>query len=172
MILRIFIIVSYTLVLTGGSLLPKSLTLSGPVDPEASSMAQAGPYKVGNELNRAEREKVLSEIRSFLWEKLTHRESAQLRAIFYTIEGEPTSYDFRTESVNGNNWCIRADIVLEHPSQPHRKARKRDVIAHNYCEVFRLDAVSGTRILDSENRDPKTYKLRLLDTSKPGELTL
>jgi hypothetical protein len=129
-------------------------------------------YKVGNELSRPERENILSEIRAFLWEKVTHHESTQLRVTFYTIEGDPTTYQFHAENSDDKKWCLSADIVIEHPSQPHKKKAKREVISHSYCEVFRLDVGSGLRISDAEDREPKTYKLRLRDTSKPDELTL
>ena len=128
------------------------------------SVAQAERYIVSNRLSEADREKVLSEIRGFLWGKLTHGQPAELRAIFYTLEGDPTSYDFHTENPDGKQWCIRADITLEHPSQRHKK---RDVFVHHYCEVFRLDIVTGARIPDTEAREPKTYRLQLRDVVNP-----
>jgi hypothetical protein len=127
---------------------------------------------VHNGLTSSEKENMLSEIRDFLWEKLVGRQSAQLRATFFTIEGEPTSYTFYTESRNGEKPCVRADILSQYPTPPHTKKRKPVVMSRRYCEVFRLDVVSGLRIPNDEDRAPKTYKLRLRDIPNRDDITL
>jgi hypothetical protein len=138
----------------------------------ATSVAQTKHYQVRNGLNSADREKILSEIRAFLWEKVAHHESVQVRVTFHTIEGDPTTYQFHAEKSDDKKWCLKADIDLEHPSQPHKEKPKREVISQSYCEIFRVDVISGLRIRDAEERDPKAYKLRLRDISNPDELTL
>jgi hypothetical protein len=137
-----------------------------------SSANRAGPYLVHNGLTSSEKENILSEIRDFLWEKFESRQSAQLRTTFFTIEGEPTSYTFYTESLNDKKWCVRADILRQYPTRPHVKKQKSVQTSREYCEVFRINAVTGSRIPDDEKCDPKMYKLRLRDISKPDELTL
>jgi hypothetical protein len=132
---------------------------------------RAGPYLVHNGLTSSEKENMLSEIREFLWEKFVSRQLAQLRATFFTIEGEPTSYTFHTERLNDKKWCVRADIVRQYPTRPRVKKQKSVQTAREYCEVFRINAVTGSRIPDDEERDPTMYKLRLRDNSKPDELT-
>src|SRR6266702_1485336 len=55
---------------------------------------KAGPYSIGNTLTFAERNQLLSRVRSFLWDHWSQRRPGQLQVTVYTVEGDPTTYVF------------------------------------------------------------------------------
>jgi hypothetical protein len=140
---------------------------------DQTSTQVAGPYQLPNGLKPDQREKTLSEIRAFLWEAVTQNRSAELRATFYTLEGEPTSYIFYIAKTDSPPGCIRADITSQQSSSASREKRsKPSKTSLQYCQIVRLEAATGARIPEKQRREAGTYRLRLRDRSKNQELTL
>jgi len=126
----------------------------------------AGPYQLHNGLKPDQREKILSEIRTFLWEAVTQNRSAELRATFYTLEGDPTSYIFHTAKTDSPQVCIRADTTSEQSTSASREKRSGpSKTSLQCCEIVRLEAATGARIPENQRREAGTYRLRLRDTA-------
>ncbi|SRR6266568_3330148 len=129
---------------------------------------KAGPYSIGNTLTFAERNQLLSRVRSFLWDHWSQRRPGQLQVTVYTVEGDPTTYVFFTEKDSKDRWCIRSKsesviAKLLKPSEAQR-LETQEVI---YYEIERLDSETSEIIPSSEKRQPDTYKLRLKSDKGP-----
>jgi len=156
---RFVLVLAGLLTISRESLLAQARNPTSKGTDAVSSSDKAGPYLIHNGLTSSEKENLLAEIRVFLWEKFIGRHSAQLRATFFTIEGEPTSYTFYTKSPNDEKSCVSAEIFMQYPAHPHVKKRRPVKMSREYCEVFRINTVTGPRIPDDEECDPKTYRL-------------
>src|SRR6266568_6410375 len=90
---------------------------------------KAGPYSIGNTLTFAERNQLLSRVRSFLWDHWSQRRPGQLQVTVYTVEGDPTTYVFFTEKDSKDRWCIRSksESVIAKLLKPakHRDSKRR-----------------------------------------------
>lgn len=72
---------------------------------------QKTPNCIHNGLLPEERERMLGEIREFLWERWKGRQSGQVRAVFYTPHGDPTSSIFSIEQDRKGRWRVRVNSV-------------------------------------------------------------
>lgn len=136
-----------------------------------TNYGQVGPYCIHNDLSPEERNRVLGEIREFLWEHWQRRQAGRVTAVFYTIEGDPTSSTFFIEQDQKGRFRLR--VVSESTTFGLRKGQKprRKVTEETYDIVERVEDVSGEHpatgpaLSDSEKRPSLTYRLRLKNAS-------
>jgi hypothetical protein len=131
---------------------------------------KAGPYSIGDDLSPSRRDKLLTEIRGFLWEHWINKRPGQLRVTVYTIEGDPTTYNFFIEKDPRENWFIRAksESVIAALLKPGEKPR-HETTEISYYDIERLDPETGHVISKGEKRQPETYRLRLEHKNGPKE---
>ena len=104
------------------------------------------------------RSKMASELRDFVWQQWTQKRLAHVAATYYTIEGDPTTYNFFVEPDANQSWHVVAEYEseccwnygLEKPARP----RKRE------SGVAQYDIVERT----ATPRERGGYKLRLRKT--------
>jgi hypothetical protein len=132
---------------------------------------KAGPYSLSNGLTGFQRDQLLTQIRSFLWDHWANERKGELEATAYTIEGDPTTYTFLIESDAKGKWCIRAksESIIAALLKPTEKPR-RETQEVRYYVIERLDTGTGKVIPKEEKRSPETYKLRLEHKDGPEYL--
>jgi hypothetical protein len=133
-----------------------------PTSAETQDKQVLGPFDLSNGLSGSRRQEMLREIRAFLWENLSKHRLAEVKATFYTLEGDPTKWTFTVTLSNDGRWCIRGEYVskryigLKPGQQPETEKRTTD-----FCDVQRLDARTKVAIPQGEQRNPETYVLQL-----------
>ena len=121
-----------------------------------------------------EHEAMRSKLRDFLWTHWSRKKPGRVTAIFYTIEGDPTTTNFYIEPNENENWVIGTEsesicCVLDSLMKKKRKPtiRKWKVV---YEIVDRIELLNGEmpkpnevrKIVPTEDtRQPNSYLLRL-----------
>jgi len=86
------------LIITLGLIIQSGLNMHGKFLGQAkrnvAAYDKAGPYSIDNEAPFEKRERMVGEIRGFLWEHWQERRLGQVKAIFFSIEGDHTSCVF------------------------------------------------------------------------------
>jgi hypothetical protein len=164
--------VRLVLIITCCSILQSGLTMQAKsseqgVRRDLAGYDQAGPYELNNDLHPDDADKILGEIRGFLWEHWKGRHLGLVTATFFTIEGDPTKSRFFVEPDAKGCWLIRIDsesIISAH--LPKGRKPRREITHDPYDEIERVEIASGSS-LPSINvpaeavRQPQTYRLRL-----------
>jgi hypothetical protein len=128
---------------------------------------QAGPYDFDNELHPRDADKLLGELRGFLWKRWRERRLALVTATFYTIEGDPTKSLYFIESDARGTWWVRIDsestisVLLPKSKRPKHKSTHDDYDSIDRVEPTSTNAPKFIPIPDDEVRQPQTYRLRL-----------
>ena len=134
---------------------------------DLASYDQAGPYELNNDLHPHDADKILGEIRGFLWEHWKEKQLGLVKATFFSIEGDQTSSSFFVEPDAKGSWCVKVESVSVTAALLRKGSKPRREITHEkYDEIERLELMSGnsaTSILIPAQamRQPQTYKLRL-----------
>jgi hypothetical protein len=131
---------------------------------------QAGPYELSNDLHPHDADKMLAEIRGFLWEHWEQRRHGVIKVTFFSIEGDQTSSSFFVEPDAKGSWRLTVESVSIISALLHKGSKpRREVTDEIYNEVERLEATSGnsapsTLIPAQAIRQPQTYRLRFKNT--------
>lgn len=141
--------------------------------PATSELTQVkkvtGPFKFLNGLHGPESEAMLSKMRAFLWENLDDHQAAEVKATFYTLEGEPTEWTFSVDASSGH-WCIRGEYVSTRYFGLKRGQKPQITKGtENYCDAQRVDVQTKVAVPRAEKRSPETYRLQL-DLTRGMEL--
>jgi hypothetical protein len=132
---------------------------------DLASYDKAGPYEFDNELHPRDADKLLGELREFLWKHWRERRLALITATFYTIEGDPTKSRYFVESDAKGIWRVRVDsestisALLPKGKRPRHVSTQDDNV--DRIEASSTSATNSVPIADAEVRLPQTYKLRL-----------
>lgn len=131
---------------------------------------RAGPYELNNDLHPHDADKILGEIRAFLWEHWKERRLGLVKATFFSIEGDHTSSSFFVEPDVKNSWriTVESESVISALLPKGRKPRRK-ITHETYNEIERVEAMSGISgpsipISAQEVRQPQTYRLRFRNT--------
>lgn len=139
---------------------------------------KVGPYRFDNDLHPQEKDKLLGELRNFLWQHWKEQRRGLITSTFYTIEGDPTdSYYFVEPNARGV-WYLRVEskstitALLPKGQKPKSKS-----ICNDYDIVDRIEPSGATTlntvlIPETEMRDPQTYRLRLTNSHTKATLIL
>lgn len=86
----------------------------------------------------------------------------------YTIEGDPTTWNFLVENDSKGKWRVRAkyDSIFAALRKPNEKP-KHETGELDYYVVVRIDAKTDQLIPVAEKRSPESYKLRLENKDGP-----
>jgi hypothetical protein len=76
---------------------------------DVAAYDRAGPYELNNDLHPHDADKILGEIRGFLWEHWKERRLGLVKATFFSIEGDHTSSSFFVEPNAKNSWRITVE---------------------------------------------------------------
>jgi len=134
---------------------------------DLASYDKAGPYEFDNELHPRDSDKLLGELREFLWNHWRERRLGLVTATFYTIEGDPTKTSYFVESDAEGVWRVRVDSDSTISALlPKGKKPRREITHDDYDNVERVEpsttsAADSKLIPDDEVRQPQTFKLRL-----------
>jgi hypothetical protein len=123
----------------------------------------AGPYQIlWHDSSRSVGKETLTQIRGFLWEHYDGKVPGKLEVTFYTLEGEPTHYQFLVDAMPRGEWGIRSTITMFRGdySRPKKKPTKT-VVEEKYCYVGRIDPSSEKAIPIEEKRSAESYRLVL-----------
>lgn len=131
-----------------------------------SAYDQAGPYEINNDLHPHDADKILGEIRGFLWEHWKERRLGLVKATFFSIEGDHTSSRFSVEPDAKGNWriTVESESIIS-ALLPKGTKPRRERAYETYDVIERIEATSGSSapsILISAQavREPQTYRLR------------
>lgn len=138
-----------------------------------SSPNEIGPFVVSWGMDPAEREKIMTRVRSFFWEHLQNHTPGQIRITFGNLEGGPTEHTL----------CIQASkkgdmVVLDHIATtqsiplPSSERPKHKAYVQKLCTFDRMDNNSQKVIPDNEKRAPESFELRLKDCKTESGLIL
>jgi hypothetical protein len=150
------------------------LSLQRPAQPRAKRNLvlydKAGPYSIDNEPPWEKRDRFTAEIRGFLWEHWREHRLGQVKATFFSIEGDQTSSSFFVEPDAKDRWGITVESeTIVSALLPKGRKPRREIARVTYDEIDRVEP-SGNEpnlipITASEVREPKTYRLRLKNSS-------
>ena len=134
---------------------------------ESQGAQSLGPFDLP--WGTRDREDILTKIRAFLWERLSQRETGNVRVTFYTLEGDPTRWDFSVVPLQGQ-WCIRGEYISKtyFGVKKPKTARGRT----DYCDAQRLDARTNLPVPQAEQRAPETYRLQLKGRTRHQDMNL
>jgi hypothetical protein len=129
---------------------------------------KAGPYFLKNNLEESRTNRVLAEIRGFLWNHLLEHRLGRLQVTVYTVEGDPTTYVFSIEGDTKDCWYIRAksESIVAALLKPDEKPRRETKEVRHY-DVERLDSGTSLVIPKGEKRRAESYRLRLQNENGP-----
>jgi hypothetical protein len=171
MLLHVFYAVLYFVLLLGAAYRQKPEGQSF-VD-NMTQIDKEGPYFVKNNLDESEENRLLAQIRGFLWEHWKKQRPGELQATFYTVEGDPTSYTFFIENDGKGHWVIRAKSdsqlsALLPPGHPP----KHETATVLYSVVERIDPATKKTVPPNQVLLPEAYRLRLRSEGEAPSLTL
>ena len=133
---------------------------------------QIGPYCIHNDLSPEERNRMLGEMREFLWEHWQGRQTGRVKAVFYTIEGDPTFSTFFIEQDEKSRFRVRVTsestttLGLRKGQKPRRKTNEETYdILERVEDVRGQDPATAPALPESEKRPSSTYRLRLKNAS-------
>jgi hypothetical protein len=128
---------------------------------------KAGPFEFDNDLHPRDADRLLGEIRDFLWKHWKDRQPGLVTATFYTIEGDPTKSLYFVESDARGRWLIRvnSDSTIS-ALLPKGKRPRRIIVQDDFDKVDRVEPTSTSSpnsiaIPNDAIRLPQTFKLRL-----------
>jgi hypothetical protein len=121
-----------------------------------------GPFVVSYGLNRAEKDKILSQARGFLWDHLHNHMTGQLRITFGNLEGDPTEHTLVVRLDKKGSSVVRDQITTTQAAllRPGEKPRRRTFL-DKFCAFERIDENTEESIPDGETRPAESFKLRL-----------
>jgi hypothetical protein len=134
---------------------------------------RAGPYFIKNDLTQPETNRLMAEIRRFLWDHWKKRQTGELEATFYTIEGDPTHYHFLVAPDEKGRWVIRSKSVstvsqlLKPGQKPKREAK---VVIYSVVQI--IDPETNKPIRDGRQSLPNAFRLLLINDSGDSPFTL
>jgi hypothetical protein len=120
-------------------------------------------------------ERMRPKLREFLWEHWSQKRLGHVVAIFYTIEGDPTTHNLYIEPDESGRWRV----VSEHESEccwfyaleKKKRKRERRKGTEIYDTVERIEEMkNGTGtwnvISDGYRRAPHIYRIRLRNAAE------
>lgn len=109
---------------------------------------KAGPYNFHNELHPRDADKLLGELRDFLWKHWRERRLGLVTATFYTIEGDSTKSRYFVESDTKGIWHIRvhSESIIS-ALLPKGKQPRREITTNDYDEVDRVELQARARLI-------------------------
>ena len=131
---------------------------------------KAGPYSIDNEPPWEKRERIIGEIRGFLWEHWKERRLGLVKAIFHSIEGDQTSSSFFVEPDAKGRWriMVESESTISALLPKGRKPR-REITREDYDQIDRVEPNGNETnlipISSGDVRDPQSYRLRLRNSS-------
>jgi hypothetical protein len=158
-------------ILTSCLILQSGLTMQGKSSRQGArrdlaAYDQAGPYELNNDLHPHDADKILGEIRGFLWEHWKERRLGLVKATFFSIEGDHTSSSFFVEPNAEGSWriTVESESIISALLAKGRKPR-REITHETYDEIERVEATSGSTapsipLPAQAVRQPQTYRLR------------
>jgi hypothetical protein len=165
MALKLLSVMTLLLILSP-NLLAQCNTPGRKIRRDLASYEKAGPYNFDNELHPRDADKLLVELRGFLWKHWRERRLGLVAATFYTIEGDPTNSCYFVESDSKGVWWVRVDSKSTISALLPKGKRPRHESAHDqYDEVDRVEPTSTSAadakpISNEELREPQMFKLR------------
>jgi hypothetical protein len=138
-----------------------------------SQTEKAGPYLIRNDLTDSQRTHLLGEIRSFLWTHWKKHHSGELKATFYTVEGDQTNYAFFIEKDRRGRWVVRLKTESEVSEllPPGQVPRREDTLVV-YSIVERIDPATEKPVSADQVLQPEIYKLRLNSQGGSSSFTI
>src|SRR4029078_502470 len=133
---------------------------------DLSTYDQAGPYELNNDLHPHDADKILGEIRGFLWEHWKERRPGVVNDTFFSIEGDQPTSSFLVEPDAKSSWRISVESVsIISALLPKRRKPRREITHEFYDEIERLEATSenappSVPIPSHSIRQPQTYRIR------------
>lgn len=138
-----------------------------------STPNEIGPFVVSWGVNPAEREKIMSPVRSFFWEHLQNHTPGQVQITFGNLEGGPTEHKlFIQASKKGDMIVVDHITTTQSGLLSSGEKPKHKVYVQRLCTFERLDNNSQELIPDNEKRAPESFKLRLKDCKADSGLIL
>jgi hypothetical protein len=127
-----------------------------------ASAKEMGPFVVSFSMEPAEKEKIISQVRGFLWDHLQNHTPGQLQITFGNLEGDPTEHTILVRLDKKGNTVILDHIATIEAAllKPGEKPRHRAFL-DRFCAFERIDKDTQKTIPDDETRPVESFKLRL-----------
>ena len=127
-----------------------------------ASANEIGPFVVSLRMDPAEEEKIMSQVRGFLWDHLQNHTPGQLRITFGNLEGDPTEHTLLVQTDKKGNTVILDHIATTEAAllKPGEKPKHRTFL-DKFCAFERIDKDTQKTIPDDETRPVESFKLRL-----------
>jgi hypothetical protein len=122
-------------------------------------------------------EQMRARLRDFIWQHWREKRLSRVTAIFHSIEGDPTTYNFYIEPDNEGRWRIRSQYETEccwfYAMEKKKRKRKLKKAVDVYDLVVRVKNTNSggaeqNEIADSDRSSPTEYRLRLGRRVKRG----
>lgn len=131
----------------------------------------AGPFVVKWGTIPEEKEKVMAQIRSFLWECLRAGASGRVQVTFGNLEGDPTTHTLSILRRRKKQTILLDNVVaLEGALLPPGAKPKRKTFVNRFCTFERIDSLTHELIPESETRPPNSFNLHLKNCKKGSDL--
>jgi hypothetical protein len=123
-------------------------------------------------------EQMRAKLREFIWQHWHQKRWGRAMATFYTIEGDPSTYNFYIEATSEGRWRVVSEYEIEccwfYAMDKKKKKRKVERGVDVYDVVVRIADVKSSgfgseEIGESEIRESTLYRLRLGRGSQNGK---
>jgi hypothetical protein len=167
---RLFLLIS-SLVLASAALAQQSQHSCRQDGPP--SLKEIGPFVVKWGMILEEREKIMSQIRSFLWGHLENRTLGQVQVTFGNLEGDPTTHVLSIQGLKKGKAIVVDHVVTIEGALVLPGAKpKRKTSVDRFCAFERIDRHTHESIPDFETRAADSFDLHLKNCKKGPDLVL
>lgn len=120
-----------------------------------------------------EKERIVSQVRDFLWDHLQNHTLGKVQITFGNLEGDPTQHIFVVQLDKKGNTAVRDHVTTTEAAllQPGEKPKHRAFL-DKFCAVERIDPNTQKSIPNDETRSAESFKLHMKDCKTGAVLTL
>lgn len=153
---------------------PQKENWQGRVSRNLSMYDIAGPYILKDTPNRDAREMIEAEIREFIWSHWRERKLGRFTATFYNVEGERSNHQVFVEPARDGRWGVlintRRILFTRRPKRGRTIPVTSQVLYQIVERIETRTAFAAVVVIaDQQQRDPRSYLLRLRDIEKKNE---
>ena len=126
------------------------------------SANQIGPFVVSWGMDRVDKEKIMFQVRGFLWEHLQDHTPGHFKITFGNLEGDPTAHTIFIQQDKKGNGVVRDEVTTTEAAllKPGEKPKHRKFL-DKFCAFERIDKNTQKPIPDDETRPAESFTLRL-----------